>query len=709
MMLNTGDNNFLKLFHNRLVGMIITNEQHIIVDVNDQLLHITEMEREDVMGKTGLELGILDEAFVKGSWQQLLENERIFNRELLFTSKNGKPVSCIFSTEKTELNGNIFWLSTLIDISKRKRSERELANVYERVTDAFVAIDTNWNYVYVNKKAGELLEKDPDYLVGQHIWTVFPEDIGQPVYKAYHEAMERQVMISMEEYYQPYDRWFQNLIYPSADGLSVFFSDITARKKAEQRIAESELRFRTLTKTAPVGIFETDANGSTTYVNETWLEYTGMQLEEALGDGWLNAVHPEDRDKLKKGWDSSTEKASLSISEYRLVCKSGRIRWVDGKAIPVINQEGKLTGYIGTISDVTELKQAVELFKQSEETLNKAQQISKTGNWEFNLLTGELFWSKELYRMYELESHPAETLYEAYRNKYHPDDLHKLDEVIKNAIEKGEGYTYEHRIICNGGQIKYILGIGEVVCDADGKVIALKGTGQDITERKPIEEALNERTEQLRDLSTHLQNIREAERTMIAREIHDELGQQLTGLKMDITWLKKKIKQDDPLVKDKFKDAIELIDAMVKSIRRIATELRPSIIDDLGLNAALEWQVNDFSERMGTKVGYKNDFDDSGIHPDISIGLFRILQESLTNIAKHARARKVSVQIVRTGDKVQLQIEDDGIGFDPDLKKPGISFGILGIRERTYMMKGECLVHSRPGQGTKINVRIPID
>lgn len=688
--------------------MLITDEQHIIADVNQHLLTITGLERKEVIGRTGLELGILSERFVKEIWEQFKVTDKVLDQELSFVTKTNKTVNCLFSTEKIVLEGKNYWLTTLIDITKRKISERKLANIYERVTDAFVAIDSNWHYTYVNKKAGELLEKDPEYLVGKHIWTEFPEDIDQPVYKAYHEAMQKQEMIIMEEYYQPYDRWFQNHIYPSPEGLSVFFSDITIRKKAEKRVAESELRFRTLTKTAPVGIFETDANGLTTYVNETWMEYSGMSFEEALGEGWLKAVHPDDLEMLVKSWYRKTEEAASSLSEYRLVDKKGRVRWVNGKAIPVINTEGFTTGYIGTITDVTELKQALELLTKSDETLNRAQAISKVGNWEFNLQTSELTWSKELYRIFELEGHPPETLFEAYRNKYHPDDMYKLDEVIKRAVEKGKGYSYEHRIVCNDGSIKYIFGIGEVVIDTSGKVTGLKGTGQDITERKLIEDTLNERTAQLRELSTHLQNVREEERTKIAREIHDELGQQLTGLKMDMAWLKKRNNQNDDEIKDKFDDALQLIDATVNSIRRIATELRPSIIDDLGLNAALEWQVNDFAERMDVELEYNNDFDDMAIAPNFSIGLFRILQESLTNIAKHAKAKKVMVDIARVEDMVQLTVQDDGVGFDTSAKPADQCFGLLGIKERTYMMKGDCIIHSMPGEGTKIGIRIPV-
>ena len=229
------DQNFLKIFHNNLVGMILTNDQYIIVDINDHLLLIIEMQRKDVIGKTALELGIINEQFIKDTWPQLVGAEKISNVEISFTTKNNTKGICLFSTEKITLGGKVYWLSAIIDIRERKKTEEKLTEIYERVTDGFIAIDNNWCYTYVNKKAAELLGKDPAYLIGKHIWTEFPQEVDDPFYLAYLKAMEKQEMIMVEEYVESYDRWFQNLIYPSPDGLSVFFTDITAKKKSRTK------------------------------------------------------------------------------------------------------------------------------------------------------------------------------------------------------------------------------------------------------------------------------------------------------------------------------------------------------------------------------------------------------------------------------------------------------------------------------------------
>lgn len=830
------DQPFLKLFHNNLVGMLLTSENHVIVDVNNHLLYLTDLESSEVIGKNLLEIGILDEKYVRDVWQQLEENGRLLNQELTFTSKNSKKIDMLFSTEGIALEGKNYWLTTFIDISKRKKAENVLANVYNRLTDGVVAFDADWNYTYVNVSAGLMMERDPVQMIGKNVWEEFPHLVGSDIQQAYFKAMEKQEMISLEHYFAPFDIWFLHMIYPSADAMSVIFKDISLRKRNEHRIEESERRFRTLTKNAPVGIFETDANGLTTYVNETWMGFTGMQFEEALGEGWLNAVHPDSKESLQASWYIKSENAEPSKSEYRLINKTGKEIWVNGSAIPVVDGNEEITGYIGTITDITALKHALDLLKKKEEALTKAQRISKVGSWDYSILTQELIFSEEQYRIFELEGEPRDTLFQAYRNKYHPEDLVKLDDIIKNAVENAEGFTYEHRMICNDGSIKYILGIGEVVVDESGDVIAIKGIGQDITdskesemeiirthqkldtlintidgivweadasnllfsfigkkaeeilgypttdwvnvpgfweshihpddrawvvdycltctsekkqhdfeyrmiakdksiiwlrdivtvivedekpvslrgimiditEKKKSEKILEERTEQLRELSSHLQNVREDERLNIAREIHDELGQQLTGLKMDVAWLMKKVGKGDPVIKSKFDDILKLVDSTVKSIRRIATELRPSVIDDLGLNAALEWIVSEFSERLLIEFQYENDFDDRNIRPDVAIGIFRILQESLTNIAKHASATKVVISITSEPDAIKLITKDNGVGFDSLAKPKELTFGLLGIKERTYMMKGEYTIISKPGEGTQIEIRIPL-
>lgn len=706
---NDYDKDFLKIFNNNLVGMILTGEDHIIKLINDHLLELAELERSDVIGKTGTDLGILNEQFLKSIWEEFAQKEKLVNRELWFKTKNNKTVYCLFSTEKISLNNTAYQLTTIIDISSRKKAEIELADVYERVSDGFLAIDRNWIYTYVNKRAGELLGKDPAYLVGKNIWNEFPQEETNSFYIAYHKAMESQKMVTVEEYVEAHGRWFQNLIYPAAGGISIIFRDITSRKESEKMLQESELRFKTLTSTAPVGIFETDANGLTTYVNETWLQYTGMHFEEAMGDGWLDAVYPEDREWLQKGWHSKTQMKSESFSEYRLIDKQGRQRWVNGRAVPVFSETGAVSGYIGIILDVTERKTSEERIMNSEESKRLILSSALDAIVIIDSTSKITFWNPQAEKIFgwTAEEVIGKTL---------------METIIPTEYENAHRQGMQHYLQSGKGPILNRL-IEVTACNKAGLLFPIElsilpvkqETGRsfcafirNITERKQAESSLKESSEQLRELSRHLQKVREEERTKIAREIHDELGQQLTGLKMDIAWLMKKTGMDNTVIKSKFDDTLSLVDNTVRSIRRIATELRPSVIDDLGLNASLEWQVAEFGKRMDSEIKYENSFDDTNINPDISIGLFRVLQESLTNIAKHSAAKKIKINIRQINDAVQLTVEDDGIGFDTKAKKDQLTFGLIGIKERTNMLDGECTVFSEPATGTKIEVTIPL-
>ena len=704
------DSDFLRIFHNNLVGMVLTDEQHLITDINDNLLKLIGLEKEHVLGKTALNAGVLNEDSVKLMWQQLAEKGELINAELAFKTKQNKPLTVLLSTEKIQVNGSLHWLTSVVDISESKKNERVLSELYERVSDGFIAIDRNWIYTYVNKTAGEILGKDPAWLIGKHMWTEFPQEETNPFYIAYHQAMESQEMINLEEYVEAYGRWFQNLIYPAADGLSVFFRDITDSKENEKKIRESEIRFRTLSRTAPVGIFETDAHGSTTYVNETWLQYSGMHFDEAMGDGWLRAVHPDDKDWLQQGWHSKTEMKSESVSEYRIVDKEGKIRWVNGRAVPVFNNDGSVSGYIGITLDITEKKTSEERIINSEESKRLILNSALDAIVIVDTASKIIFWNPQAENIFGWTAEEVtgkslmQTIIPAEYEAAHRQGMQRF-------LQTGEGPILNRLIevtACNkeGSLFPIELSILPVEQETGKTFCAFI---RNITERRQAESSLKQSSEQLRELSRHLQKVREEERLRIAREIHDELGQQLTGLKMDVAWLMRKTVQDDPVIKDKFDEALSLVDKAVQSIRRISTELRPSVIDDLGLNAALEWQVEEIGRRMDVEIEYKNSFNDSNIHPDISIGIFRIMQESLTNIVKHAAAYKINIDISQAGNAIRLIVEDDGIGFDTNAKQDQLTFGLIGIKERTSMLQGECAIYSEPNTGTRIEVSIPLD
>jgi PAS domain S-box-containing protein len=228
----------------------------------------------------------------------------------------------------------------------------------------------------------------------------------------------------------------------------------------------------------------------------------------------------------------------------------------------------------------------------------------------------------------------------------------------------------------------------------------------DISEKIRSEKNLKYSYEEIRQLASHLQNIREEERAGIAREIHDELGQQLTGLKMDMSWISKRLQEDQAPIRQKIDGTLGLLDSAIQMVRRIATDLRPSILDDLGLIAAMEWQSQEFEQRSGIATSVQSEIGDFTFSPQMAIGLFRICQESLTNVSRYAEAKNVLISLLRKDGEILLSITDDGKGFD--VNKIGFkkTLGLLGMKERCQMMGGKFEIVSKQGEGTSVRVRI---
>lgn len=229
--------------------------------------------------------------------------------------------------------------------------------------------------------------------------------------------------------------------------------------------------------------------------------------------------------------------------------------------------------------------------------------------------------------------------------------------------------------------------------------------------REHAEKELMQSHAQLRRLAEHLESVREEERARIARDIHDELGGVLTALKIDISWLRKfTAAAGDDKVEEKLHSMASLIDGSVRSLRRIITDLRPTVLDDLGLVAALEWQLQDFEARTGLFCRYDFRADNVELHPsERAVSVFRAFQEALTNITRHAAANTVDVKLWLEGDKLFLRVRDDGRGMDLERAEPAYGFGILGMRERIGYIGGKLELQSKPGEGTCISLEIPLE
>jgi signal transduction histidine kinase len=246
-----------------------------------------------------------------------------------------------------------------------------------------------------------------------------------------------------------------------------------------------------------------------------------------------------------------------------------------------------------------------------------------------------------------------------------------------------------------------------VIYDGEGRIAGHFGIQRDVTDRYQAGEEIRASRQQLRALAARLQQVREEERAGIAREIHDELGQALTGLKMDIAWMKHRLPRDNEM-RSQCASIIQRIDGTMSAVRRIATELRPSVLDQLGLAAALEWQGQEFETRTGIAVALDLCAEDCRIPDHLGSAVFRIFQESLTNVARHAQATRVIVRLIRTVEWVSLEVSDNGIGIPAERLEGTASLGIVGMRERALACGGEFSITGVPNHGTIVLLSVPL-
>jgi PAS domain S-box-containing protein len=360
-----------------------------------------------------------------------------------------------------------------------------------------------------------------------------------------------------------------------------------------------------------------------------------------------------------------------------------------------------------------ELRDELSVHKDLEATLRRnqqrlaaAQEIAVIGSWEWELASNRISWSNELYRICGL-SPEHEMTYDRFLRTIEPADRDHVVSIVELSKASGHSFRVQYRVVRPDGTRRIVQARGQPEWDPAGRMTRLHGTGQDITELREAEEGLERSQQQLRALSAHLQSVREQERTRIAREIHDELGQALTALKLDVASLARK-SAGDPVIEQKTRAMVELINETIQTVRRIATELRPAILDDLGLPAALEWQTHEFQKRTGLACELKMD-PDLKVAPGPSTELFRVFQETLTNIVRHARASAVTIYFGRQDDRVVLEVRDNGVGIAETQVSGLRSLGITGMRERVHLLGGDIQLTGIPGQGTTVRIQVPAE
>jgi two-component system sensor histidine kinase UhpB len=334
--------------------------------------------------------------------------------------------------------------------------------------------------------------------------------------------------------------------------------------------------------------------------------------------------------------------------------------------------------------------------------------------YDWDLITNRIWWSDGFQNLFGYTMSELEPTIESWTNRVHPEDKERAIDGLHKAIESGRKFwSDEYRFRRKDGSYAYLHDQGTIFHNEEGKPVRMLGGMMDITARKVAEEQLDLSRRQMRALSARLESMREEERTRISREVHDELGQLLTGLKMEVRWAEKRISEIDghmpqlhPIL-DKLVEASELADQTIECVQKIGEELRPGVLDNLGLAAAIKHEAKRFQDRSAIACHTKLPEVFPDLKEKVATAMFRIFQETLTNVARHAEATAVHIELRQDQEHIVLEVRDNGKGISAENLANPRSLGLLGMKERAALLGGEIVFERATPQGTQVTLRIP--
>jgi PAS domain S-box-containing protein len=479
-------------------------------------------------------------------------------------------------------------------------------------------------------------------------------------------------------------------------------------EKLGTKLLQSEERWTATLGSIGEAVIATDSEARITFLNPIASALTGWKPEEALNQP-IGSVLKLINETSGMTADNEVlrvlqEKQVLAVANHvDLVTRDGREIAVEHSAAPILAAKGEVIGVVLVFRDVAERRQ------EQIATAEQAALLELTQDSVFVIdMEGRvLFWSRgaEVMLGYSKAQAVGKIAHELLRTEF----PQPFTEIV--AQLKGAGH-WEGDLIksAQDGRQVVVSGRWALQWGKRGQAPRVLVVNSDITERKRGEESLVLQREQLRALAERLQWVREEDRKQVARDLHDQIGQILTAIKMDMTWMIRHLPESEVEVLSRLRESTQSINDGVKAVRAICSGLRPGILDDLGLAAAIDWQASEFSSRNSIHCQVSLPPVDLHLDGDRATATFRIFQECLTNIIRHAQAKSVRVDLCQEDESIVLIVEDDGIGFhEPDLSNTLGSLGLLGMKERAQFCGGDVHIFSSPGNGTKVTVRVPLD
>lgn len=496
--------------------------------------------------------------------------------------------------------------------------------IFHAVTDAIYIIDLQGRFLDVNDTACRMLEYSRDELMSRTLSGINAPEYARLIPERRAQLLREgsivfeTVHVTKSGRFVPVEVNARHIEFMGIPAILSITRDISVRSRLQADLVRSRDYYLKLFDDFPALIWRSDTTAQCDYFNKTWLAYTGKTLDQELNNGWVEGVHPDDREQCMATYLEAFDKQSPFEMEYRLLHRSGAYRWIVDHGSPFYGLDGQFAGYVGSCYDINGQKQAEQ----------------------------ELRDERSL-----LEEHVAE----------------RSSELLQ----------------------------------ANARLT------QQIAERQLVENALRDSRDRLRELTDHLTLTKETERKAMARTVHDELGTYLTALRFDLSWYKRHFPPPDNIVEERFTRMEQNILDAITTVGRITSELRPVILDTLGIEPAIESLVTDFEKRTGIICELTIDSRCHAFDTTTAINLYRILQECLTNILRHSGATRVTVSLQFDCDHIEFAVSDNGWGIAEPALSSSHSFGLVGMRERARICGGQLSIVGSPDLGTTVLLQLP--
>jgi len=652
---------------------------------------------------------------------RVVGGEMVAALEEILIRKNGEVFDAEVTALPTVFNGRPAGQVLVIDITERKKAFKELTLTNKRFYNAMVAGKMAWwemdyktGQVIANENKSVMLGYNPEMFSHYSDYTelIHPDDYDS-VIKAMRDHLsgrepryeiDYRIKKSNGEYC-----WFRDIGGISKfdkegrpETVTGFVMDITASLQIQESLQKSEAKYQLLAEQSGIGIGLFSEEGKVLYYNNRALANLGGKLEDFLGKDFVETFGQEKGSNYMKRIKESIETGIVKDYEDNLSTPSGDYCFLSNFS-RLCDASGKVIGVQVLSHDITERKKMEDVIKQTnnynrsllEASLDPLVTINPQGIlMDVNKATEKITGIRR--------DKLIGTNYVSYIR-----EKDKALEGIRVAFSKGVLKDLPLSVISKNGKATDVIINATVFRNEQGTVQGILVASRDITLRKKMEAKLRYSKKMLEQLSMHTSEIRENERSQLALNLHDDLGQKLTGLFLDVSWIKSRIGVQSPTVRSRLDEMSQTINETIDSIREISYFLRPNILYDLGVVPAIFSQLNKFETHTGIKCDFYFDSEEFNIDEGISLALFRIIQESLTNIMRHSKASAMSVSLKKLKKNIEMIIEDNGIGIDEDKVSSLTSMGLEGIRERAKSVQGEVTISGEKGHGTIIKVIIP--